>query len=102
MSVEEDDRYRDWVGPVLQAGTIASAVIEALTRSNPGLTVVDRGAYVRVLSPNRCLLDRKSVEALLGCPFCLPTDLERIMPAFRGALTVGPEQVLWEPYGVQR
>ena len=98
----EDDPYRDWVGPVLQAGTIASAVIDALVHGNPAAKVIDRGAYVRVLSPVRCMLERKSVELRLGGPFHLPADLERIMPAFRGKLRFGADQAIWEPYGGAR
>lgn len=96
-----DDR-KDWVGPVLQAGAVADAVVQALIQANPGLTVVDRGAYLRILSRERCLLDRKRVEALLGAPFSLPADLERIMPAFRGTLRIEADRAVWEPYGVAR
>ena len=95
----EGDPYRDWVGPVLQAGSVASAVVEALVTGNPGTKIIDRGAYIRVLSPHRCLLEREHVEARLGRPFELPGDLERIMPSFRGKLRIAAEQVIWEPYG---
>lgn len=93
-----DDRS-NWVGPVLQAGTVTNAVVQALMQANPGLSVVDRGAYVRVLSRERCLLDRRRVEALLGSPFTLPADLERIMPAFRGMLRFESDRAVWEAYG---
>ena len=94
-----DDPYRDWVGPVLQAGAVARAVIDALVQGNPGTKVIDRGAYIRVLSPYRCLLDKQSVETRLGEPFNLPGDLERIMPAFRGKLLFREDRAVWEPYG---
>jgi len=98
--VSSTDEYGpDWVGPVLQAGAVTNAVVRALTDSNPRLTVIDRGAYVRILSPERCRLDRRRVEALLGAPFTLPGDLERIMPAFRGTIRFGSDEAVWEPYG---
>jgi len=93
-----DDRS-NWVGPVLSAGAVTTAVVQALIQTNPGLSVVDRGAYVRVLSRERCLLDGKRVEALLGSPFTLPADLERIMPAFRGMLRIDSDRAVWEAYG---
>jgi len=95
----EDDPYRDWVGPVLQAGTVASAVVDAIVDANPGARVIDRGAYVRVLSPVRCMLEQRNVESRLGGPFHLPSDLERIMPAFRGKLRFSASEAVWEPYG---
>lgn len=95
----DDDPYRDWVGPVLQTGAVASVVIEALMQSNPGAKLVDRGGYVRVLAPLRCLLDCRQVETRLGSPFTLPADLERIMPSFRGTLRLEEDRAIWEQYG---
>ena len=98
MSAEEDPRI-EWVGPVLRAGTVSVAVIDVLVHENPGAKVQDHGAYVRVLAPLRCLLEKQSVERRLGRPFTLPGDLELIMPAFRGKLRFGPDRAIWEPYG---
>lgn len=87
------------VGPVLTPGPLADAVIAAIRAANSGVTVVDRGAYLRVLVPGRCRLDGARVETIAGTAFQLPGDLEAIMPSFRGRLTIGGDQVLWELAG---
>ena len=84
------------VGPVLTPGPLADAVIAAIRAGNSEVTVIDRGAYLRVLVPRRCCLDGARVAALAGTSFRLPGDLEPIMPSFRGRLTIAGDQALWE------
>jgi hypothetical protein len=48
MAQPDSDR-REWVGPVLQAGAVADAMIAAIKQLNAEAVVVDRGAYRRVL-----------------------------------------------------
>ncbi len=86
----------DGVGPVLEAGDTAQAVIRAIRESNRSVDVRDRGAYLRVSVAGRCLLERAVVERILGRAFRLPGDLERIMPAFSGRFRVGDDQAVWE------
>jgi toluene monooxygenase system protein D len=83
------------VGPVLATGPLTAAVVRALRELNPGLDVLDRGAYLRVSSPGKCRLTRASVEANTGKPFRLPADLEAIMPSFRGRLHITDDEVVW-------
>ncbi len=83
------------VGPVLEAGETARAVIAALRRLNTDVVVLDRGSYLRVLVPGRCRMTREAVERALGRPFRLPGDLERVMPSFKGRLVVGDDEVVW-------
>ncbi len=52
----------DHVGPVLQAGTIGSAVVAAIRDLNQDVLVMDRGAYLRVLVPGRCIVTREAIE----------------------------------------
>ncbi len=85
----------DGVGPVLQVGEAAEAVVDAIRRDNPAVMLQDRGAYVRVLSPRRCVLSRESVEEFLGRSFALPEDLELIMLAFKGRLHIDAETAVW-------
>ena len=87
---------RDRVGPVLQAGPAADAVVSAIRSLNEDVVVVDRGAYVRVLVPRRCIVTRAAIEATTREPFRLPGDLERIMPSFKGRFHVTEEQAVWE------
>ncbi|HEU0199337.1 MAG TPA: MmoB/DmpM family protein [Burkholderiaceae bacterium] len=84
------------VGPVLTAEPVGHAVAEVLLQENAGATLVDRGSYLRVTAPQRCVLSRRAVEARLGRPFHLPGDLERVMPAFKGHLQVSAEEASWQ------
>jgi hypothetical protein len=80
---------------VLARSTAAEAVIEAIRDSNDAVCVVDRGAYLRVLRAESCAVTRAAIEARLGQPFELPSDLEAIMPSFRGNLRVTSAEVIW-------
>jgi toluene monooxygenase system protein D len=83
------------VGPVLETGDAARAVIAAIRELNPGTEVRDRGAYLRVEVPGRCVVTRAAIERLLGRTFLLPGDLELLMPAFKGRFAVSEEQAVW-------
>src|SRR5262245_36864807 len=83
------------VGPVLQANAQGRAVLEAIEQLNPGVTVLDRGAYYRVVAQTRCVLTRAAVEQITGERFELPGDLEQVMPAFQGFLRLGADRVEW-------
>jgi toluene monooxygenase system protein D len=83
-------------GPVLLPSELGLAVLSAIVAENPGTEVLDRGAYLRVTSPERCRVSRLGIETALGRPVALPADLELVMPAFRGRLCVDAESVVWE------
>lgn len=85
----------DSVGPVLEAGETAQAIIVAIRKLNANVTIVDRGSYLRVLVPSRCVVARKAVEQALGKPFALPSDLELVMPSFKGTLTMTDDEAIW-------
>lgn len=87
------------VGPVLAAGKVAEAIVAAVHRDNPGVTVQDRGSYLRVRVAGRCVLRRVSVEAILGRTFALPGDLERVMLSFVGSLRVDRDEAAWTDGG---
>ena len=86
---------RDHVGPVLEAGEIADAVVAAIRSLNEAVIVEDRGSYLRVLCPERCRVTRSAIEAALGRPFRLPGDLEHLMPSFKGSFAVDGEEASW-------
>jgi toluene monooxygenase system protein D len=86
----------DAVGPVLLPGPLSEAVIAAIRVANPEVTVIDRGAYLRVLVPRRCRLEAAAVERLTARSFRVPADLEPIMPSFRGRMRVIDGEVVWE------
>jgi toluene monooxygenase system protein D len=87
---------RDWVGPVLQAGPIADAVVAAIRELNADVEVVDRGSYLRVLCARRCRVTRAALERHCGAAFRLPVDLESVMPSFKGRLSISEEEVRWD------
>jgi hypothetical protein len=70
-------------------------VIRVIVAGNPGVEVQNRGAYLRVLVPSRCVLLRAQVERVLERPFVLPGDLEKIMPSFAGTFCVNADEATW-------
>jgi hypothetical protein len=84
------------VGPVLLPSDVGLAVLSAIVAANQDVRVLDRGAYLRVLSERRCVVTRQGIEAALGRPVRLPADLELCMPSFKGRLQVDAERAVWE------
>jgi hypothetical protein len=84
------------VGPVLLSGRITCAIVAAIRKQNAGARVSVRGSYVRVGVLRRCEVHAHVIESLLGEPFRLPSDLEKVMPSFRGRLFLSEELALWE------
>jgi MmoB/DmpM family len=85
----------DRVGPVLQSGPVANAIIAAIKDLNQDVMVVDRGAYVRVLVPGCCIVTRSAIEKHLGRSFRFPGELETVMSAFKGSLQLNQDDAAW-------
>ena len=85
----------DRVGPVLQSGPVANAIIAAIEDLNQDVMVVDRGAYVRVLVQRCCIVTRSAIEKHLGRPFRFPGELETVMSAFKGSLQLSQDEAAW-------
>ena len=85
----------DRVGPVLQSGTVADAIIAAIKELNEDVMVVDRGAYVRVLVPQSFVVTRSAIEKHLGRPFRFPGELETVLSAFKGSLELNQDDAAW-------
>lgn len=94
MTGQPPDHY-DRVGPVLQSGPVANAIIAAIKDLNQDVIVVDRGAYVRVLVPRYCVVTRPAIEKHLGRSFRFPGELETVMSAFKGSLQLNQEDAAW-------
>ena len=75
------------VGPVLRAGEVADAVVEALEEDNPGkeFVVEDRVAYVRAQTEGECVVRAETVARLLGRPFRI-AELEVTLTSFAGRI----------------
>src|SRR5579862_2802300 len=86
----------DHVGPVLQAGAVTDAILAAIRDLNPGVIVVDRGAYLRVLAPRTCKVTRIEIEKHLGRPMRFPGELEVVMSAFKGAIRLTQDEAVWQ------
>jgi toluene monooxygenase system protein D len=85
----------DRVGPVLQAGPVANAIIAAIEDLNQDVMIVDRGAYVRILVPRCCVVTRTAIEQHLGRSFRFPGELETVMSAFKGSLQLNQDDAAW-------
>jgi toluene monooxygenase system protein E len=85
----------DRVGPVLIPHPIARAVLGAIRRLNPFAEIQDRGSYIRVLAPRRCVVTRAAVEGIHRQPFDFRSDLEIMMPSFKGRMHLGDNEAVW-------
>jgi toluene monooxygenase system protein D len=89
--------HQNWVGPVIQAGEFADAVVEALKTDNPGreIRLFHRGSYVRILSERRLKLRRESLERELGRPVRFPGEVEVNLSAFAGRIRTSSDEIEW-------
>ena len=90
------------VGPVLTKGRRADAVVAAIRELNDNTEVIDRGAYLRISVPHSCTVTRQAIERYAGEPFQFPSDLEMIMPSFKGHLALTEDVAVWNFGGVKR
>ncbi|HSV38881.1 MAG TPA: MmoB/DmpM family protein [Nocardioidaceae bacterium] len=86
----------DLVGPVIRAGQLAEAVIDAVAEDNPDtdVLVMDRDDYIRIHTRGRCRLTKASLERALGGPYNLAA-LEIDMPSFKGRLQTRTDEYVW-------
>lgn len=84
------------VGPVLLPSEVGLAILAAIQASNLDVRVQNRGAYLRVVARDRCVVTRQAIELQLGRPVRLPSDLELCMASFKGRLQVDGERAIWE------
>ena len=95
MTDEQQSIY-DRVGPVLQSGELGNAIASAIRDLNSDVLVLDRGAYLRVLVPQRCMVTREAIEKHLGRSIRFPGELETVMSAFKGALRLSENEAIWQ------
>jgi toluene monooxygenase system protein D len=86
------------VGPVVRGldGNLADAVIAAIEVDNPDVDVDvdDQGGYIRISTPQRCVLTRASLEEALDRTFALH-QLEPSLAGFAGRMTVSDDEIVW-------
>jgi MmoB/DmpM family protein len=92
----DDEVTGDLVGPVIRAGNLAEAVVEAVAADNPGkdVLVLDRDDYIRIHTVGECRLTLASLQAALGGPYRLAA-LEIDMPSFKGRLKTRTDEYVW-------
>jgi toluene monooxygenase system protein D len=95
MNQARADVY-DHVGPVLQVGVLSEAIVSAIRDLNSDVEVIDRGGYLRVLVPHRCVVTRSAIEKRLGRSVRFPGELETVMSAFKGALKLTADEAVWQ------
>ena len=93
---EGEEGFDDLVGPVIRAGNLAEAVVDAVALDNPDrdVFVLDREDYVRIHTVGECRLTRASLQAALGGPIELAA-LEIDMPSFKGRLATRTDTYVW-------
>ena len=86
--------HNNMVGPVMRAGDLALAVIEAAKVDNPGKEVFvdDKRAYIRIHTNQEMVLRRETIEEELGRPFKM-NDLEVDLSSFAGQIESGQDSV---------
>jgi toluene monooxygenase system protein D len=79
--------HNNLVGPVMRAGDLAMAIIEAAKIDNPGkeVHVDDKRAYIRIHTEHEMILRRETIEEELGRPFKM-NDLEVDLSSFAGQI----------------
>jgi toluene monooxygenase system protein D len=83
-----------FVGPVMKAGEIGEAVIEAIREDNEGrkIEVEEHESYYRVKVEGECLISLATVSDMLGREV-LVSDIEQNMPSFEGFIRVSTDQM---------
>lgn len=85
------------VGPVIRNPELAEALVAAIEADNPGVEVMveDRGGYIRIHTPQRCRITRRSLQEALGRPITLP-QIEPDLVSFAGRMRyIGDEELLF-------
>ena len=93
---DEQVNIYNHVGPVLQNGVLGAAIVSAIRDLNSEVLVLDRGAYLRVLVRQRCVVTPNAIEKHLGRTVRFPGELETVMSAFKGSLLLSEDEAIWQ------
>jgi toluene monooxygenase system protein D len=85
------------VGPILRMGAEVDLVLAAILEDNPerSITVVDRGAYVRIEAEDHLIVSQATLRRHLGESYEI-RSLETIMSSFQGRIVTTSDAVIWE------
>ena len=84
----------DLVGPVMRAGEMADAVLEAIREDNAGraVTTEAHASYVRIKVADECFVRFETVGDVLGRTVTRG-DIEANMPSFAGFIRTEPDGI---------
>ena len=90
------------VGPVLRMGDEVEQVLAAIKDDNPGreITVVDRGAYVRVEGEGSMTVTQETLRRYLGADYEI-RSFGAIMSAFSGRIVTTSRSITWQSVGTE-
>lgn len=82
---ENNQRDERFVGPVIKAGEMADAVLEAVHEDNAEREIISEkhASYVRIWVQDECVVRTETVSEMLGRPVSIG-DIEVNMPGFSG------------------
>ncbi len=88
------ERPKNLTGPVMRAGELADAVVEAAEIDNPDkdILVDDHIAYLRIQSEGELILRQQTIAECLGRSFEM-RELEVSLSGFSGQIDYGTDQV---------
>jgi len=82
------------VGPVMRAGDVAQAAVEAAEMDNPNkeILVEDKIAYVRISTENELVITQESMSECLGRSFKM-NEMEINLASFAGQIEATSKQM---------
>ena len=88
---------KNLVGPVLRMGDEIESILAAIEDDNPGrqITVVDRGAYIRVEGEAPITVTQETLRRFLGADYEI-RSFGAIMSAFSGRVVTTSESITWQ------
>jgi toluene monooxygenase system protein D len=90
----ENAGQKRFVGPVMKAGDVGDAVLEAIREDNEGrkIEVEEHASYMRIKVEGECVIQFATVGDMLGRDIIL-ADIEAQMPAFEGFIRTEEGQI---------
>jgi len=82
---QSSNRNERFVGPVITAGPMAEAVLDAVREDNADREIIaeEHASYVRIWVQDECLIRMETVSRMFGRPVSVG-DIEVNMPSFSG------------------
>ena len=85
-----------FVGPVMKAGDIGEAVLDAIREDNAGreIQVEEHASYLRIKVRGECSIRLATIREMLGRDLSW-SEVEANMPSFEGFIRTGTEQMVF-------